>query len=134
MAGYGYLQDIVYAGQPAVEAYKKYARDLREAPGPVRLDAGASGRSGGRWRVVSGPLALDYSSLAGILTEDELRRLAERVGQARTWTTPGLSSGPSSARRRAGGGGGGVKPAGRAGGGAGGLKPAAGRGPCATST
>ena len=55
VAGYGYLQDIVYAGQPAVEAYKKYARDLREAPGPVRLDAGASGRSGGRWRSSRGP-------------------------------------------------------------------------------
>jgi len=34
---FGYLQDIVYAGQPAVEAYKKYARDLREAPDPVTM-------------------------------------------------------------------------------------------------
>lgn len=32
---FGYLQGIVYAGQPAVEAYKQYARDLREAAGPV---------------------------------------------------------------------------------------------------
>lgn len=35
VAVYGYLQDIVFAGQPAVEAYKKYARDLRDAPGDV---------------------------------------------------------------------------------------------------
>ena len=63
VAAYGYLQDIVYAGQPAVEAYKKYARDLRETPGPVALDLGAAGDTGGRWRVVLGPLALDYSSL-----------------------------------------------------------------------
>ncbi len=116
MAGYGYLQDIVYAGQPAVEAYKKYARDLREAPGPVRLDAGASGRSGGRWRVVSGPLALDYSSLAGILTESELQRLAERVGQDEDMDDAGVVFGAIlSAARRAGGEGRGVEPAGRAG-------------------
>ena len=103
VAGYGYLQDIVYAGQPAVEAYKKYARDLREAPGPVRLDAGASGRSGGRWRVVSGPLALDYSSLAGVLTEDELQRLAERVGQDEDVDDAGVVFGAIlSAARRAG--------------------------------
>ena len=109
MAGYGYLQDIVYAGQPAVEAYKKYARDLREAPGPVRLDAGASGRSGGRWRVVSGPLALDYSSLAGILTEAEMRGLAERVGQDEDMDDAGVVFGAIlSAARRAGGGGRGV--------------------------
>jgi hypothetical protein len=116
VAGYGYLQDIVYAGQPAVEAYKKYARDLREAPGPVRLDAGASGRSGGRWRVVSGPLALDYSSLAGILTEDEMRRLAERVGQDEDMNDAGVVFGAIlSAARRAGSGVGGLKPARRAG-------------------
>jgi hypothetical protein len=35
VAAYGYLNDIVFAGQPAVEAYKKYARDLREAPEDV---------------------------------------------------------------------------------------------------
>jgi hypothetical protein len=103
VAGYGYLQDIVYAGQPAVEAYKKYARDLREAPGPVRLDAGASGRSGGRWRAVSGPLALDYSSLAGILTEDQMQRLAERVGRDEDVDDAGAVFGAIlSAARRAG--------------------------------
>lgn len=35
VAAYGRLSDIVYAGQPAVEGYKKYARDLRLADGPV---------------------------------------------------------------------------------------------------
>jgi hypothetical protein len=29
----GYLQDITFAGQPAVESYKSYARRLRDAPG-----------------------------------------------------------------------------------------------------
>lgn len=31
----GYLQGITFAGQPAVEQYKRYARDLRDAPGPL---------------------------------------------------------------------------------------------------
>jgi glucose-6-phosphate isomerase len=29
----GYLQNIVFAGQPAVETYKRYARELRDSPG-----------------------------------------------------------------------------------------------------
>jgi hypothetical protein len=58
VAGYGYLQDIVYAGQPAVEAYKQYARDLREAGAPVPLSAGDSGRV-----AAPGGLTVDYSSL-----------------------------------------------------------------------
>ena len=63
VAAYGYLQSIVFAGQPAVESYKKYARDLREAPDPVALDQGASGATQGLWRTVAGPLAFDYSAL-----------------------------------------------------------------------
>ncbi|MGH2367525.1 MAG: hypothetical protein ACRDI2_04945, partial [Chloroflexota bacterium] len=69
VAAYGYLQGIVFAGQPAVEAYKKYARDLREAPEPVRLDQGASGETSGAGRVAWTPsgeqtgITLDYSSL-----------------------------------------------------------------------
>jgi hypothetical protein len=31
----GYLQDITFAGQPAVESYKAYARRLRDASGPL---------------------------------------------------------------------------------------------------
>jgi hypothetical protein len=62
VAAYGYLQEIVFAGQPAVEAYKQYARDLREAPGPVALDRGAGGAGDGAARVAFGSLWLDYSS------------------------------------------------------------------------
>jgi len=35
VAAYGLLAGTVYSGQPAVEAYKKYSRDLRLADGPV---------------------------------------------------------------------------------------------------
>ena len=37
----GYLQGMTFAGQPAVEGYKKYARELRDAPGglPYPKDA-----------------------------------------------------------------------------------------------
>lgn len=31
----GYLRGITFAGQPAVEAYKRYARELRDRPGPL---------------------------------------------------------------------------------------------------
>jgi hypothetical protein len=31
----GYLRGITFAGQPAVEAYKRHARELRLAPGPL---------------------------------------------------------------------------------------------------
>jgi glucose-6-phosphate isomerase len=44
----GYLQGITFAGQPAVEAYKRYARQLREAPGGLPYPADSlSGASGG---------------------------------------------------------------------------------------
>jgi glucose-6-phosphate isomerase len=44
----GYLQGITFAGQPAVEAYKKYARELRDAPGglPYPEDSLSNGRGG----------------------------------------------------------------------------------------
>lgn len=35
----GYLQGITFAGQPAVEGYKRYARQLREAPGALPYPA-----------------------------------------------------------------------------------------------
>ncbi|MHB1973562.1 MAG: hypothetical protein ACYCR4_04650 [Acidimicrobiales bacterium] len=31
----GYLAGLVFAGQPGVESYKRYARELRDAPGPL---------------------------------------------------------------------------------------------------
>jgi glucose-6-phosphate isomerase len=82
VAAYGYLQDIVFAGQPAVEAYKKYARDLREAPGPVILDQGASGDTRGAGRAVTDSIALDYSSLAKhrLLDLNTLQTQVERFG------------------------------------------------------
>jgi|SRR5581483_6116259 len=85
VAAYGYLQEIVFAGQPAVEAYKKYARDLRQAPGPVVLDQGADGRSGGRWRLAEGELAFDYSSLPrrSLLDEETLGWHVAQLGGER---------------------------------------------------
>jgi glucose-6-phosphate isomerase len=41
VAVFGYLQGIVFAGQPAVEAYKRYARELREAPADVAFTSPA---------------------------------------------------------------------------------------------
>lgn len=66
---FGYLHDIVYAGQPAVEAYKKYARDLRESPEPVPFPTDTPHQA------ACGSLTLYYNSLLekGLLTEAELR-------------------------------------------------------------
>jgi hypothetical protein len=82
VAAYGYLQDIVFAGQPAVEAYKQYARDLREAPGPLVLHQGAAGETGGTSRVTFQSLVLDYSSLRRrkLLDEPSLQQTLERLG------------------------------------------------------
>lgn len=48
MALYGYLEEIVFAGQPAVEGYKARARALRSAQDPLQvvLDAGCAVRHG----------------------------------------------------------------------------------------
>lgn len=35
VAAVGYLAGLVFAGQPGVESYKRYARELRDAPGPL---------------------------------------------------------------------------------------------------
>ncbi|HEV2123898.1 MAG TPA: hypothetical protein VGW38_14130, partial [Chloroflexota bacterium] len=82
VAAYGYLQDIVFVGQPAVEAYKKYARDLREASGPVVLDQGAAGDTRGAGRATEDGLSLDYSSLLkrNLLTLNDLQARVERLG------------------------------------------------------
>jgi hypothetical protein len=68
VAAFGFLQGIVYAGQPAVEAYKKYARDLREAPEPVPFPEDTPYQA--RFR----SLTLYYNSLItkGLLSVDEL--------------------------------------------------------------
>ncbi|HEX2186194.1 MAG TPA: hypothetical protein VHN78_11890, partial [Chloroflexota bacterium] len=73
VAAYGYLQDIVFAGQPAVEAYKRYARELREAPAPPSSPGRVQGPQG---------IVMDYSSLLrrGLLDESSLQALARRQG------------------------------------------------------
>ena len=84
VAAYGYLQDIVYSGQPAVESYKKYARDLREAAGPVDLHSGATGDTSGKWRIERDGVALDYSSLVklGFLEDRPYEDLADALAAA----------------------------------------------------
>jgi hypothetical protein len=68
VAAFGFLQGIVYAGQPAVEAYKKYARDLREALAPVPFPEDTPYQAPFR------SLTLYYNSLItkGLLSVDEL--------------------------------------------------------------
>jgi hypothetical protein len=39
----GYLQGVTFAGQPAVESYKAYARRLRDAPGELPYPTGGAG-------------------------------------------------------------------------------------------
>ena len=68
VAVFGYLQGIVFAGQPAVEAYKRYARELREAPAPVRFESPES-------RIAThGSLTLYYETplQVGLVTPDAL--------------------------------------------------------------
>lgn len=68
VATFGLLQGIVYVGQPAVEAYKKYARDLRQAPGPIPFPEETPYQA--RFR----SLRLYFNSLIakGLLSEEEL--------------------------------------------------------------
>jgi glucose-6-phosphate isomerase len=67
VATFGYLRDIVFVGQPAVEAYKKYARDLRESPQPVTFDDTPH-------KATFRSLTLDYNSLItkGLLAQSEI--------------------------------------------------------------
>lgn len=71
VATFGYLQGIVFAGQPAVEGYKRYARELRDGGGPLPPPSDSP------WRVAGSALELDFSALAraGLDTE-ELGRIA----------------------------------------------------------
>jgi glucose-6-phosphate isomerase len=67
VAAFGYLNDIVVVGQPGVEGYKAYARELRDGPGSitfggegnaVRVNAEAvvAGHPD-RWQTIAGILA-----------------------------------------------------------------------------
>jgi glucose-6-phosphate isomerase len=51
----GYLQGITFAGQPAVEGYKKYARQLRDKPGELPYPTDRMSSTGtGRLKLFSG--------------------------------------------------------------------------------
>ena len=78
VAVFGYLQDIVFVGQPAVEAYKRYARELREASGPVTFPAESPDQA--RF----GRLTLYYQSpiVAGGLSRDALHAEIRRLGSS----------------------------------------------------
>jgi hypothetical protein len=67
IAAYGYLEEIVFAGQPGVEAYKAYARTYRDAPGDVEF--GAPAARSGRWSLHAG------ARIEGPETQAEARRL-----------------------------------------------------------
>jgi hypothetical protein len=56
MALYGYLHDIPFAGQPAVEQYKTRARELRDTADPVAIAlAAATPQAQGRIRLLPPP-------------------------------------------------------------------------------
>ncbi len=63
VALFGRLQGITFAGQPAVEGYKRYARELRDAPGPLPYpeDAQVSDRNG-RLVLYHGASGLDLAA------------------------------------------------------------------------
>jgi hypothetical protein len=56
MALYGYLHDITFAGQPAVEDYKARARALRDAAAdPLPAPTAANSLSAGPWTLYAAP-------------------------------------------------------------------------------
>ncbi|HEY4028666.1 MAG TPA: hypothetical protein VGO86_19725 [Candidatus Dormibacteraeota bacterium] len=67
----GYLRGITFAGQPAVEAYKRHARELRMADGPLPYPSGALAVAAG------GRLVLDASGLPGAGSGDPASVLAD---------------------------------------------------------
>jgi hypothetical protein len=62
VALFGRLQGIAFAGQPAVESYKRYARELRDAPGPLPYPEDARASDGkGRLVLYHGASGLDLA-------------------------------------------------------------------------
>lgn len=68
IVAYAYLQDIVFAGQPAVEGYKRYARLLRDSDQEIEIPASNT------YQVSFGSLTLDYSALleANLISREDL--------------------------------------------------------------
>ncbi len=76
VATVGFLHDIVFVGQPAVEGYKRYARELRDGAQPISFgDPGALYASDGR-------LTLNAQSLerARLLSPADVERVAALRG------------------------------------------------------
>jgi hypothetical protein len=76
----GYLQGITFAGQPAVEMYKAYARRLRDAPGDLpypaeELSSTASGRLSLYSGAAAGARLNGERSDAGAVLVDVIRNL-----------------------------------------------------------
>ncbi|HEX9016982.1 MAG TPA: hypothetical protein VF960_13395 [Chloroflexota bacterium] len=67
VATFGYLQGIVFAGQPAVEAYKRYARELRDGEGVI------STAEDSPWQSADRALTVNYSALieTGLMSATE---------------------------------------------------------------
>ena len=85
IASYAYLEDIVFTGQPAVEAYKRYARELRDAPAAIEIPPAETTQ----WQVSSGKLILDFSAVVktGLVEEDALTTEVNRLGVPRDATS-----------------------------------------------
>src|SRR5258707_3462650 len=64
MALYGYLHNIPFAGQPAVEQYKTRARELRATADPIRIAVAATApQAAGRIRLLPPPGAASTDTL-----------------------------------------------------------------------
>jgi hypothetical protein len=81
VAVFGYLNEIPFAGQPAVEGYKRYARDLREATGDLPFPDSQLTRLSPEGTVAA--LTLYHGALpAAGLSEDDLAAAARNLGAA----------------------------------------------------
>jgi hypothetical protein len=71
VAVFGYLRGIVFAGQPAVEAYKRYARELRDAPADVTFASPAdrTARHGALTLLYDTPLKIGRVSAGALDSE-----------------------------------------------------------------
>jgi len=77
VAVFAYIRGIVFAGQPAVEAYKRYARELRDGGKDITTPPDSP------WIARAGSVAVHYSSLvkAGLLSGAEAKGLPTEPAQ-----------------------------------------------------